>query len=270
MYVAPPKAVIAAAIFALVNPSHGLAGNSTSPDDQALVLLKQAAANFEQIKTIRATVHEVITIRGVGQRFQGEYVSTFPGRFNMRFYYPYEQRIVSDGKALWWYIPKSKKVWQVDDYPSFLAESATNLPGTETTSQLGFEKIREVLAANLNYRIVNTWREWLTRQVRIEFQSQASSPALRGVVWLARSHGMPIRLDLTAPDGSILLRQTMRDYQRLGTLLLPTKVAIEMPATKASIEIAYADVTINGPFNEAEFHFSYPKGVPVVPLTNAM
>ncbi len=263
------KRILAAFLFSLFVTS--VAGSAAAADEatsRATALMEKAAANFDRIQTIRASIDQVLSARGGGQRFQGVYVAAAPARFHIEYQYPYRQQVVSNGNELWWYIPQSKKVWFSNGVTSL-----TNSPeamGGQTFGSLGFENIDLAPQSDVVYKLEDSLLSQLRGKWKIEFEGTGSAQGMRGTFWLDRKSGLPLVIEIRDDKGEVTLRQTFEDYELVNQVSVPTNVLIEVPRYKVSIQVRYADIKINQPVDDREFRFAPPAGVPVVPLTSAM
>ena len=98
------RRTIAAAVIALAAAT-GSAG-AQSPADAAL---DRAVAAYEKVATLRATFDQSLTnpVTGRSSQAKGELLVKRPGRIAVRFTEPSGDRIVSDGKFVWIYLPTS-------------------------------------------------------------------------------------------------------------------------------------------------------------------
>jgi outer membrane lipoprotein-sorting protein len=242
-----------------------VSANASNP--KALAMLQKAADNFERLTSIRAQIQQVMSTRGGGQRFQGEYVGSTPGRLHMKFALPYEQRIVSDGKELWWHIPQSNKIWHADNMADILMGGG-GAPGA--MQSVGFENIDIAPNADVFYTLNEGILQRFSKSWKIDFVGNEAVPDLKGSIWLDRKSGLPVKVEMIDRHGKITLRQTFEDYFTSAGVSIPTSVLIEMPQTRNAIHVLYSNIQLNVEVDNNEFQFIPPEGVPVVPLTSAM
>jgi outer membrane lipoprotein carrier protein len=105
--------VIAAALSAAA-----LAPLPAQPAQSVDATIDRAVAAYAKAKTARATFEQTITnpLTGTTVSAKGEYVQQKPGRLAVRFTEPSGDRIVSDGKVVWAYLP-SANPGQVMKFP---------------------------------------------------------------------------------------------------------------------------------------------------------
>lgn len=79
--------------------------------DSTGALLDRAAREYASIRTVRAQFEQTLTNPNTGatRTAQGEFFQRGPSRFALRFSDPAGDAIVSDGGALWLYLPSSAK-----------------------------------------------------------------------------------------------------------------------------------------------------------------
>lgn len=116
---------IALAAALLVPLSDVSAGTRRQAD-----LLDRAVAAWTKVKTVRATFEQSITNSLTGRTLtaKGEYQQQRPGKFSVRFGEPANERIVSDGRYLWLYLPSSAP-------GQVIRTSASNAGGTVDLEQ---------------------------------------------------------------------------------------------------------------------------------------
>jgi outer membrane lipoprotein carrier protein len=71
--------------------------------------IDRAVAAWAKVKTVRGTFEQTVTnpLTGSSATARGAYVQERPGRLSIRFSPPASDAIVSDGKAVWVYLPTS-------------------------------------------------------------------------------------------------------------------------------------------------------------------
>lgn len=72
-------------------------------------LLDRAVAAWSKVKTVRATFEQTIvnSLTGNTMTATGEYQQRRPGKLSVKFDDPATDRIVADGKHVWFYLPSS-------------------------------------------------------------------------------------------------------------------------------------------------------------------
>jgi len=108
-------ALVAALSAAVVVPSHAQtshAQTSRAPTPRAQSVdatLNRAVAAYAKLRTARATFEQTLTNPLTGTKIvaRGEYQQQVPNRLSVRFTDPAGDRIVSDGKVLWAYLPST-------------------------------------------------------------------------------------------------------------------------------------------------------------------
>jgi outer membrane lipoprotein carrier protein len=95
-------AIFAASAIAFASPAR-----AQSPGVDATI--DRAVAAWAKVKTVRGTFEQTISnaITGTTVSSRGTYVQERPNRLAIRFSDPARDAIVSDGKALWVYLPSS-------------------------------------------------------------------------------------------------------------------------------------------------------------------
>lgn len=86
-----------------------LAASSASAQTPADSALERAVAAYAKVRTLRATFDQSLAnpITGHASQAKGELLVQRPGRISVRFTQPSGDRIVSDGKYVWIYLPTS-------------------------------------------------------------------------------------------------------------------------------------------------------------------
>lgn len=89
------------------SPSTGVLVRQPNPADAAL---SKAVAAYADVRTARATFEQTITNPLVGSKLnsRGEFEQRRPNKFAFRFSDPKGDRIISDGKFVWVYLPNSQ------------------------------------------------------------------------------------------------------------------------------------------------------------------
>ena len=86
-----------------------LAAGSAAAQTPADAALDRAVAAYAKVRTLRATFDQSLAnpITGRASKAKGELLVKRPGRISVRFTQPSGDRIVSDGKYVWIYLPTS-------------------------------------------------------------------------------------------------------------------------------------------------------------------
>lgn len=84
-----------------------LAAGSAGAQTPADVALDRAVAAYRNVQTVRATFDQSLSnpVTGRSSQAKGELLVKRPGRISVRFTDPAGDRIVSDGKYVWIYLP---------------------------------------------------------------------------------------------------------------------------------------------------------------------
>ena len=98
------RRTISAAVIALA--AAATAAGAQTPADAAL---DRAVAAYHKVQTLRASFDQSLDnpVTGRSSRASGELLVKRPGRISVRFTQPSGDRIVSDGKYVWIYLPTS-------------------------------------------------------------------------------------------------------------------------------------------------------------------
>ena len=98
------RRTISAAVIALAAAT--TAAGAQTPADAAL---DRAVAAYHKVQTLRATFDQSLDnpVTGRSSRATGELLVKRPGRIAVRFTQPSGDRIISDGKYVWIYLPTS-------------------------------------------------------------------------------------------------------------------------------------------------------------------
>jgi outer membrane lipoprotein carrier protein len=86
-----------------------LASASTLPAQSVESTIDRAVAAWSRVKTVRGSFEQTVTnpLTGSSATARGEYLQERPNRLAIRFGQPASDAIVSDGKAVWIYLPST-------------------------------------------------------------------------------------------------------------------------------------------------------------------
>ena len=188
--------------------------------------IDRAVATYAKLKTAKATFEQTITnpLTGSVVKSRGEFEQQQPNRFALRFTDPKNDRIVSDGRAVWLYLP-STNPGQVIRMP--VGESTVgslDLAGQFFTAPRTKYVIADAGAATINGRATRA----LTLTPKRPMQSFTKAK-----VWIDVADGTLRQFETTEQSG----------LKRLVTVTA---------------------LSLNVPVNGKSFSFSPPKGVRII------
>ena len=172
------------------------------PTQDPWVILERASQTFEGVRTLSADFVQVITnpMLGAPDTTRGRLYQQRPNRFAMRFSDPAGDRIVADGRYLWFYTPSTT--------PGQVIRSRIPETGTTGPNLIGqfVERPRERYRARF-VRSDSTARGWV--DVVALTPRDSSLPYTGASLWVTREDGLVRRLEIEEPNGqerAIVLR----------------------------------------------------------------
>jgi outer membrane lipoprotein carrier protein len=175
-----------AALFLLITaPALG----AQSPADQAL---DRAVAAYKNVRTVRTPFEQTLTnpVTSRVSTARGEMIVQRPGRISVGFKEPSGDRIVSDGKYVWIYLPSSAP-GQVIKQPA-------------TTAGAGLDFSTELLTApRAKFTVGDGGASAVSgRDARIVVLTpKAESAFSKARIWVDDRDGLVRQLELTEPSG---------------------------------------------------------------------
>ena len=192
--------------------------------------IDRAVAAWAKVKTVRGTFEQTVTnpLLGSSATARGDYVQERPGRLSIRFAAPAADAIVSDGKAVWVYLPATSP-GQVIKRPA-TDKSAT--PIDLTGQFLDSPRTKYDMAA-AGTRTVNGHA---AHALTLVPKPGTSGPFTKATVWIDDDDSLIREFEVAEPSGVIR-------------------------------HIKLTTVEPNVPVERFEFTFTVPKGVKVVDQT---
>lgn len=191
----PWSILCAAGLFASAPVLH-------APTQDPWLILERASQTFESVQTLSADFVQVITnpMLGAPDTTRGRLYQQRPNRFAMRFSHPAGDRIVADGRYLWFYTPSTT--------PGQVIRSRIPETGTTGPNLIGqfVEQPRERYSARF-VRSDSTAGGWV--DVVALTPRDSSLPYTGASLWVTREDGLVRRLEIAEQNGqerAILLR----------------------------------------------------------------
>ena len=237
----------------------GTAGAEAAPrpasDPTAYAWMARAAANFTQIRSIVATIDQLLVQGTRTVRYQGHYVALAPGRFRIEYRRPEPQLVVSDGRRLWWEIPSRRKVWR----------TSLQARRPEVVGSVGFEDLLPE-RDDVYYRWERSWwRFWAAPRIR--FQGVGRLVTVRGYVETDADRPVPTRVVFLAADvDRPVLERRLEHYERIGDVWLPLETRTVDHRGHTEIVTRYHGVRLNVPVEPRRFVYEPPADYEVVEL----
>ncbi len=190
------------------------------------LILEHASTTFQSIETLTADFVQVITnpVLGAPVTTRGRLFQQRPNRFAMRFSDPAGDRIVADGRYLWFYTPSSA--------PGQVIRSRIPVTGTTGPNLIGqfVEQPRERYRARF-VRSDSTTSGWV--DIVALTPRDSTLPYTGAQLWVSREDGLVRRLEIAEHNGQ--------------------ERAIQLRAVKVNVGVA-----------AREFRFAPPAGVTVM------
>lgn len=224
-------ALASLAIVPLVALPAPLAAQSVatgSTSNPALRAVDRAVAAWKRVRTVRASFEQVLVnpITGRQMKATGSYQQQRPGKLAVQFNDPAGDRIVSDGRTVWLYLPSTA--------PGQVLKSRLDASGTSGTLDVTAQFLDSPRA---RYEIADAGTATIagraTRAVRLVPKPGAGLPFVKATVWIDDKDALIRRFEVVDQSG----------IARTVTL---TKVAL------------------NAKVDPSAFTFAVPKGARVV------
>lgn len=182
-------------------------------------LLERAARAYRAAETLRAAFGQTLTSPGSSKprMATGEFFQRGPNRFALRFSEPAGEAIVSDGEALWVYLPSTAK-GQVMKMPR---EAGT---GLDFFAQL-------LSAPREHYAVTTRPDEQVVTHATGVFElvpRSPSAPFTRATLWLGRDDATLWQLEVVEPSG--LVRRLRFTSVRFNSTLPKGALTFTVPA----------------------------------------
>jgi len=210
-------------LIALIPSFH----HSIIPQDPAPIL-DRASASFDTVRTLQANFIQIIDnpMLGDPDTTRGRLYQRRPNYFAMRFSDPRNDRIVADGRRLWFYTPSTTPDQVI----------RTTIPGTGTTGPNLIGQFVEHPRERYTARYVRTDSigDAVVDVIALTPRGEATDlPYSEATVWIAKQDGLIRRIEIVENSGQ---RRT----------------------------ITLQNLTVNKPIPAREFKFAPTSGVRVV------
>lgn len=192
--------------------------------------IDRAVAAWAKVKTVRGTFEQTVTnpITGSSATAKGTYVQERPNRLAIRFSDPAADAIISDGKALWIYLPSSAP----NQVIKRLATDKSAVPIDLTGQFLDAPKSKyDITAAG-----TATAQGHPAHVLRLIAKKDGGAPVTRATVWIDDDDSVIREFETVEPSG-------VTRHVKLTTLEL------------------------NGAVDAGSFTFSPPKGARIIDQT---
>lgn len=208
------RTLVPAALVALT-----LAAGSAAAQTPADAALDRAVSAYAKVRTLRATFNQSLAnpITAHTSQARGELLVKRPGRISVRFTQPSGDRIVSDGKYVWIYLPTSAP-GQVMRLHADAAQGTGMDVSTEllTAPRTNFD-VGDAGAATVNQRT--------TRIVVLTPHSARNYTKAR--LWIDDANGIVRQLELTENSG--VVRTITFDTVQLNPTVPASAFKFEVP-----------------------------------------
>jgi outer membrane lipoprotein carrier protein len=192
--------------------------------------IDRAVAAWAKVKTVRGTFEQTVTNPVVGSSgtARGDYVQERPNRLAIRFSSPASDAIVSDGKAVWVYLPSS--------VPGQVIKRSATDGGASPIDLTG----QFLDAPRTKYNITDAARQTVdghaARGLVLVPKKGADAPFTKATVWIDDDDSLIRLFEVTEPSGIVR-------------------------------RIHLTTVQTNVPIDRSAFNFTVPRGVKVVDQT---
>lgn len=177
-------------------PLLGQAAPSPVVSTEAAPIVDRAVAAYQLVRTLRADFTQTIRdpMIGTDETSRGEFLQQRPNRFAMRWRDPAGDLILSDGAAMWVYLP-STTPGQV------IRTDVTGRPGQTPDVVADFlERPRERFTIGYERAEPVAGRP---ADVLAFVPRERNSPYRRVLIWIDRGDNLPRRVELTEASGAV-------------------------------------------------------------------
>jgi outer membrane lipoprotein carrier protein len=194
--------VAAASLPLVTDVAHAQRASATAGRESAAATIDRASRAFKSARTVRATFEQTLNnpTTGTTATSTGELVLAQPNKMSVRFAQPAGDRVVSDGRTLWVYLP-SAAPGQVIKVPA----RAKGVAGVDLVGELlDNPRARYVVSDAGALTIAGR----ATRGVRLVPKSEGTQ-VQRATVWVDDRNGAVRQVQLTDANGLVrTLRMT--------------------------------------------------------------
>lgn len=198
-----------------------LTATAVRAQDPASAAIDRAAQAFRSARTIRATFEQTLTnpATGTTNTTSGELALAQPNRVALRFNNAGGDRVVSDGRTLWVYMP------------SAMPGQAMKLP-VRGTGITGVENVSELLASpRAKYAVSDGGAATVggrAARVVVLTPKRDGNPLAKARVWVDEQDGAVRQLELTDANG--LVRSLRMTTWTPNAKLAPSTFTFEVPS----------------------------------------
>jgi outer membrane lipoprotein carrier protein len=189
-----------------------VATGSTAGAQSATAVLDRAVRAYENVRTLRATFSQTITnpLLGATVTSKGEVVQRRPSHVAVRFTDPAGDRIVADGKWVWFYLPSST--------PGQVIRTRI-APGTQGSPDLTAQFLE---TPKSRFDVTDLGRDTVNgrpaRVLSLVPKTGVDAPFTKALIWVDSVDALIRQFELTEPS-EIVRRVT------IGTLTLNPRVS---------------------------------------------
>jgi outer membrane lipoprotein carrier protein len=180
-----------------------VAVTSTTTAQPAAAVLDRAVRAYENVKTLRATFSQTITnpLLGATVTSKGEVVQRRPSHVSVRFTDPAGDRIVADGKWVWFYLPSSTPGQVI---------RARIAPGSQGSPDLTAQFLE---TPRTRFDVTDLGRDTVNgrpaRVLSLVPKTGVDAPFTKAVIWVDSADALIRQFELTEPS-EIVRRVTIR------------------------------------------------------------
>lgn len=229
------------------------------PEVSASELQARLAERNEAIRALRSEATIAISSperSGTARQFV---IVERPDRLRVEVFSPFGTvfALTTSGGDLAAWVREENKVYRGDASPENLSRWA----GLD----LEVADVVDVLLGGAPTRAVESasvFPETVTGRLRLRQETGDGAQ----VVSFAGDTLLPVAVEELDADGVLLWRATFSSYREVGGVTLATRIGIELPASRQSVDVTLGDPEINPSLPPALFALPTPPGASVVPL----
>ena len=169
-----------------------VAGSALGAQSAADQALDRAVAAYKHVRTVRAPFEQTLTnpVTSRVSTARGEMIVQRPGKISLGFTDPSGDRIISDGKFVWIYLPSSAP-GQVIRQPASAAGVGLDFSSELLTSPRTKFSVSDGGGATTDGRTVRV----------VVLTPKSEKPFTRARIWVDDRDGLVRQLELTEPSG---------------------------------------------------------------------
>jgi outer membrane lipoprotein carrier protein len=216
-----PAGALVAALPVAASVAEAQRATTTARRETAAATIDRASRAFKSARTVRATFEQTLNnpTTGTTATSTGELVLAQPNKLSVRFAQPAGDRVVSDGRTLWVYLP-SAAPGQVIKVPA----GAKGIAGVDLVGELLDNPRARYVASDAGAQTIGGRA---TRGVLLMPKSE-TQPVQRAIVWVDDRDGAVRQLQLTDPNG--LVRTLRMTTWRPNAAVPASTFAFQVPA----------------------------------------